>query len=64
MKAADLRQLTDDELRARVLELRDHLFNVRIKHATGQLDNNVSVRTARRDVARALTIVAQRGQAG
>ena len=60
MKAVDLRQLTDDELEARVLELRDNLFNLKIKHRTGQLEDNTSDRSSRRDLARALTVSSQR----
>ncbi len=60
MNAADLRKLTLDELEARVVELRDTAFNMRIKHATGQLENAASLRTMRRDLARALTVLTQR----
>jgi large subunit ribosomal protein L29 len=62
MKAADVRKLTDEELEARVHEARDHLFNLKIKHATGQLENSASVRAARRDLARALSVSAERGR--
>ncbi len=61
MKAVELRQLTEDELEARVRELRDGLFNLRIKHATGQLEDTASIRAARRDLARALSVTSQRG---
>ena len=60
MKSADLRNLTDEELAARVKEARDHLFNLRIKHTTGQLEDTATVRTARRDLARALTVSRER----
>ena len=46
MKAADLRQLTDEELTAKVRELRDVLFNVKVKFSTGQLEDTASVRNA------------------
>lgn len=62
MKPADLRQLTPDELEARVRELRDSLFNVKVKHATGQLENTATLRETRRDLARALTIRAERSR--
>jgi large subunit ribosomal protein L29 len=60
MKARELRQLTDEELDAKVREIRDTVFNVKIKHATGQLDNTASLHIARRDLARALTLQAER----
>jgi large subunit ribosomal protein L29 len=63
MKPAELRQLQDDELGAKLEELRDNLFNLRIKHATGQLEDSASVRVARRELARAMTIVSERGRA-
>jgi large subunit ribosomal protein L29 len=60
MKAKDLRQLSEDELSARVRELRNEVFNGRVKHATAQLDDTASLRRSRRDLARALTIQTER----
>ncbi len=60
MKAGDLRRLTAQELDARVSELRSSLFNLRIKDATQQLDNRMSLRSTRRDLARALTVSSER----
>ena len=60
MKAADLRQLTDEELEAKVRELRDGLFDARVKFSTGQLEGTAGLRRARRDLARALTLRAER----
>lgn len=56
MKAADIRKLTTEELEARVRELRDSLFNLKIKFVTGQLEKTASLRDTKRDLARALTI--------
>ena len=63
MNAGELRQLQDDELAAKLREFQDALFNLKIRHATGQLEDSASMRVARRDVARALTIVSERGRA-
>jgi large subunit ribosomal protein L29 len=60
MKPADLRKLSDAELDARVHEMRDQVFDLRIKLATQQLEKNATIRRARRDLARALTIQAER----
>ena len=60
MTPTDLRKLRPDELDARVADLRDSLFNVKVKHQTGQLESSASLRTTRRDLARALTIQAER----
>ena len=62
MKPTELRQLQDDELAAKLEEFRDNLFNLRIKHATGQLEDSASVRVARREMARAMTILSERGR--
>jgi large subunit ribosomal protein L29 len=59
MKPQDLRKLQADELDARISELRHSLFNLRVKHATGQLENSASLRSTRRDLARALTLRAE-----
>jgi large subunit ribosomal protein L29 len=56
MKPQDLRKLQADELDARIRELRDSLFNLRVKHATGQIENTASLRSTRRDLARAMTV--------
>jgi large subunit ribosomal protein L29 len=60
MKPADLRKLSDAELESRVKEMRDQVFDLRIKLATQQLEKNATVRQAKRDLARALTIQAER----
>jgi large subunit ribosomal protein L29 len=60
MKPAELRKLTADELEARVAEERKKVFDLRIKKATGQLESSASLRAARRDLARALTVQCER----
>ena len=60
MKASELRDLSDDELVAKASELRDELFNTRIRKATGQLENTAKLRSLRRDVARAETVLRER----
>ena len=60
MKPADLRKLSDVELEQRVLEMRDQVFDLRIKQATQQLEKSATLRQAKRDLARALTIQAER----
>jgi large subunit ribosomal protein L29 len=56
-----MRKLDRDELFARVRELRDEVFNLRIKHATGQLEASSRIRTQRRELARALTVLREKG---
>jgi large subunit ribosomal protein L29 len=56
MKPQDLRKLQADELDARIRELRGSLFDLKVKHATGQLENTANMRAARRDLARTMTL--------
>ncbi len=63
MNAVDLRKLTDEELEARVVETREQLFALRLKHTTGQLEATAQVAIARRDLARAMTVRNERSRA-
>jgi large subunit ribosomal protein L29 len=58
--AAELRELTDEELVLRVKEAKEELFNLRFQMATGQLDNNRRLRTVRHDIARIYTVMRER----
>jgi large subunit ribosomal protein L29 len=60
VKASELRTLSEPELLAKSRELRDELFNARVKRSTGQLENTAKLRQLRRDVARAETVLAQK----
>jgi large subunit ribosomal protein L29 len=61
MTAAELRDLDDSALAEHVATVRRDLFGLRMQHATGELDNTASLRTVKRDLARALTVARQRG---
>ena len=63
MKSSDLRGLTAEELDARVREARAALFDKKVKHATGQLEDTAALRRARKDLARAATIQRERSRA-
>jgi large subunit ribosomal protein L29 len=58
--ATELRALPDNELLDRVDEARRELFGLRFRHATGELENTAALRTAKRELARVLTIARQR----
>jgi large subunit ribosomal protein L29 len=60
VKASELRTLSEPELLAKAGELRDELFNARVKRATGQLENTAKLQQLRRDVARAETVIAEK----
>jgi len=49
-----------EELQAKERELRGELFNARVKHSTGQLENTAKLRTVRRDVARLETVLREK----
>ena len=60
MKVAELRDLGTDELDSRVRELTDQLFRLRLQKSMGQLETPRKIRDARRDLARAKTVLRQR----
>ena len=60
MRARELRELSDEELVRRLAESRENLFNLRFQMATGALENTARVSLAKRDIARILTIQAER----
>ena len=60
MKGKELRDLSMEELQAKERELRGELFNARVKHSTGQLENTAKLRTVRRDVARLETVLREK----
>ena len=61
MTAKELRDLTDEELAEHVRTQRREVFGLRFQLATGELENTAGVGTAKRDLARALTIARERG---
>ena len=61
MKARELAELDDNNLLEHIRTQRRELFGLRFSHATGELENTAGMRTAKRDLARALTIARQRG---
>ena len=60
MRARELRELSNEELDKRLAESRENLFNLRFQAATGALDNTARLTLAKRDIARILTIQAER----
>jgi large subunit ribosomal protein L29 len=64
MKAADMRELTSDEITARIDQLHEELFRLRFRSATQELENPMLLRTLRRDVARLMTVLHSRTTAG
>ncbi len=57
MKAGDVRDLSPDQMRDTLVELKKEQFNLRFQKATGQLENTARVRQVRRQIARIRTIL-------
>jgi large subunit ribosomal protein L29 len=60
MKPAELRELSDDELRDKDDELKDQLFKLKFQHALGQLEDAMKMKNIKRDRARIKTIINER----
>jgi large subunit ribosomal protein L29 len=63
VKATAMRDMTQDEIRERVTELRAELFNLRFRNSMKQLDNPLKIREGRRELARLITVLNQKEQA-
>ena len=61
MKASEIRDMNDADLRDHLRTARRELFGLRFQHATGELDNTASLKNAKHEVARALTVATERG---
>ena len=61
MKGSEVHSLDDHDLVERLKQAREEAFNLRFRHATGELENTAAMQAARRDVARLLTVARQRG---
>jgi len=59
LKAEKIRDMTEDEIEARIRELHEELFNLRFRNAMRQLQNPVLIRERRRDIARMRTILVE-----
>jgi len=57
MKTHELRSMSPEELEEHARELRQELFNLKFRRATQPLDNPLRIRTARKNLARTLTVI-------
>jgi large subunit ribosomal protein L29 len=60
MKASEIRQLSDEEIKQRIKELQEELFNLRFQKAFGQLEKPHRFKMIKRDIARMKTILRER----
>lgn len=63
MKASEVRDLTVDELKDKLLQLKKEQFNLRFQAASGQLEKTDQVGKIKRDIARVKTILGQKASA-
>jgi|UniRef100_A0A7C5ELB0 large subunit ribosomal protein L29 len=60
MKAADLRELTTEELVAKMRELQEELFKLNFQHQANRLENTARLRQSRKDLARVKTVLREK----
>ncbi len=60
MKAQEIHGMTDDELSTKLNDLKEELFNLHFRHATGQLENPNVINTTKKDIARIKTEIRAR----
>ncbi len=60
MKAKEIHEMTNDELTNKLDNLKEELFNLRFRHATGQLENPCVLAQVRKDIARVKTEIRER----
>jgi large subunit ribosomal protein L29 len=61
MKSAEVHNLKDDELVVKLIDAKEEAFNLRFRHATGELENTAWLGQAKRDIARLTTVARERG---
>ena len=64
VKPGAIREMGPDEIRTRVAELREELFNLRFRNTMKQLDNPLKIRESRREMARLLTVLKEKERTG
>ena len=60
MKAKELREMSEVELNKQLKDLKAELFNLRFQHAINQLDNPIRIEAVKKDIARVMTVLAEK----
>ena len=60
MKTKELHDMTVEELNTKLKDLKEELFNLRFRHAIGQLEKPASLKTCKKDIAKVMTILRER----
>ncbi|BDE86134.1 50S ribosomal protein L29 [uncultured Flavonifractor sp.] len=64
MKATEVRKMSAAELDSKLVELKKDLFQLRLQHATNQLDSPVRIAEVKKDIARVKTMIREQQLAG
>ena len=64
MKATEVRAMSVEDLEKKLADLKKDLFNLRLQHATNQLDNPIRIAEVKKDIARVKTIIREQQLAG
>jgi large subunit ribosomal protein L29 len=59
MKASELRNMSAEQLTAKLKELKAELFNLRFQHAINQLENPMRIQTVKKDIAKVNTVLSE-----
>jgi large subunit ribosomal protein L29 len=62
MKSTEIREMSLDEMKVKAQELEKALFSLNMRHSTAQLENPLSIRFLKKDIARVKTIIAEKGK--
>jgi large subunit ribosomal protein L29 len=60
MKTRELRDLSNDELLAKAVDLKREMFNLRVQQAMGQIENPMRLRILRKDIAKTKTVLKEK----
>ncbi len=61
MKMTEIRELSEKDLKEKLTSLRQELFNLRFQHATAQFEKTASIPATKKDIARVLTVMSEKG---
>lgn len=64
MKANEIRNFSTDDIKVKINELKEELFNLRFQLATGQLENTARIKQVKKTIARMKTIIRERELSG
>ena len=60
MKAKEIKEMSNDELVAKLDSLKEELFNLRFRHAIGQLENSASLKNCKKEIAKVKTVLREK----